>query len=374
VKITLVRLKKNRFGGAERYLERVREELEKRGVEVEVCNSPLPNWLSGWIRVLHFNRFCCARKREEEEIYFSLDRVVCSDIYRAGDGVHRVFLKQEKKRFWWLNPLHWVYLYLERRVFENAKKIIANSRMVKWEIVETYQISPKKIDIIYNGIPIPRRVEEKGEPELRRALGIGRQEKVILFVGSGFKRKGLKEALELLAKMNPDLRDMWRFVVVGKDKRVWWYKWIAKKLGIRERVIFVGPQERVERFYRMGDILLLPTHYDPFSNVVLEGLVYKNVVFTTIFNGASEILPPNWVQKNLHDTSIIPTIEQLILTPFLLRKEQERARLIGIHYSISLNVSKTLKLIESLYPHFNSEVKKEFKNGTGSGQVIQNPT
>jgi len=374
VKITLLRLKENRFGGAERYLERLREELEKRGIEVKVCRSSLSNWVPDWIKLLHFNHFCCGKKRGEREIYFSLDRVICPDIYRAGDGVHKVYLKQEKKYCWWLNPRHWVYLSLEKKAFENAKRIIANSRMVKWEIVETYHISPKKIDIIYNGIPIPRRVDEKGEPELRKELGIGRKEKVILFVGSDFKRKGLKEALELLAKMNPDLREMWRFVVVGKGKNVWWYKWYAKRLGIRERVIFAGPQKRVERFYRMGDILILPTHYDPFSNVVLEGLVYKNVVFTTIFNGASEILPSNWVQKNLHDTSIIPNIEQLILTPSLLRKEQERARLIGIHYSISLNVTKTLKVIEALYPNFEPQPRKEFKNGTGSSQIIQNPT
>jgi len=139
IKIVLIRYNNTPFGGAERYLQRLDEALKNRGYETEILHADLPEWLPSWLKVLLFSKKICTLKSKiqnpKSKIFFSLDRITCPDIYRAGDGFHRAFLKSKG---FTLNPLHLSYLWLEKRTFENAKVIIANSRLVKKQILEHY--------------------------------------------------------------------------------------------------------------------------------------------------------------------------------------------------------------------------------------------
>ena len=149
-KIYFIREKNTNFGGAEVYLSRLSHALKKQNIEHEIIFSNIPVFLPSWLRIILFNLRLIISKRDR--LYFSLERIICPDIYRAGDGVHKIFLSIEKKSKF--NPLHPLYLYLEKRCFNNAKRIIANSEMVKREIIDCYQISPEKISVIYSGIEL----------------------------------------------------------------------------------------------------------------------------------------------------------------------------------------------------------------------------
>jgi len=328
-KLTLLRLKKNKFGGAERYLERLANELKKQNIDFEIAYYNGPKFLSSWIKIIWYNLQVCLNKKNK--FYFSLERVICPDIYRAGDGVHKVFLEIEKKSL--LNPLHLVYLFIEKRMFKNAKKIIAISNMVKNQIIDTYNIDSKKIEVIYNGIPLKEKVDFK---DIKKEFNI-KNEKILLYVGSGFKRKGVKEALNIVSKLKGDFK----FFVVGKEKKINFYKNYAKKLGIEKRVIFTGPRKDVDKFYSMADIFIFPTHYEPFGSVIIEALNFECVVFTTKMCGGGEILPPEWIIDN----NIVDKIQFLLDNEKELKKLQKKAKEISKHFSIEENVKKTLKVI-----------------------------
>ena len=328
-KITFLRLKANKFGGAEIYLQRLTKGLIKQNIEFEIKHSTAPKFLPSWIKAIWFNIESCLNKKNK--LYFSLDRITCPDIYRAGDGVHKVFLEIEKKSF--LNPLHLVYLYIEKKMFKNAKKIIANSKMVKNQIISTYYINPKKIEVIYNGIPLKEKADFR---DLKKEFNL-KNEKIILYVGSGFERKGVKEAFDIISK----LKEKFTFFVIGKEKNINWYKNYAKKLNIEDKVIFTGPREDVDKFYSMADIFLFPTHYEPFSNVVLEAMNFECIPFTTKQNGASEILPKEWII----DEKTSQKIQYLLDNENELKKLQKKAKEISKNFSIEKNVKKTLKVI-----------------------------
>ena len=333
MKITFIRFSKNRFGGAEKYLYRLTKELKKQDISYEIIHSNLPKWLPSWLKIILFNIQVCLSKKNK--FYFSLERVICPDIYRAGDGVHKVFVKKMNKSF--LNPLHFVYIFIEKRMFKNAKKIIANSNNVKKEIIETYNIDKNKIKVIYNGIKIKEKVPFE---DIKKEFNL-KNEKIILFVGSGFERKGVKEALEIVSNIEAN----YKFIIVGKEKNIKKYKNYAKKLKIDNRVIFTGPRDDVEKFYSLADIFLFPTHYEPFSNVVLEAMNFENIVFTTSQNGASEIIPKEFIMKHPKDYSVISKIFTLLNNKDLLLKEQKRAKEISKNFTIEKNVKETLKVI-----------------------------
>ncbi len=236
-------------------------------------------------------------KREQFDIIHSFERTLYQDVYRAGDGCHREWLVQRRTIDPWyktitnaINPLHLSLLRIEREIFRegNYKGIIAISERGKEEIVKHYGVPPEKITVIYNAVDTKRfdlKERKTIRSEVRESLGIPQEVPVLLFVGSGFKRKGVPAAIRALARLDPEIRLM----VIGKDS-VDPYRSLAKREGVDRRVIFVGPVVDVENYYVAGDLFVFPTIYEPFGNVCLEAMAAGLTVVTSRICGASELI------------------------------------------------------------------------------------
>lgn len=321
MKIAIVRKKYSDFGGAERYVASLSKHLVESGHKVHVFadewkidnkqNARHNTYLSQIlfhkvpvIRIvsfLHVLSFTISSRRllqkEVFDIIHSLERTTYQDIYRAGDGCHKEWLRQRTKIDPWyksilavLNPLHLSLLWIEKKIFKNGKykMIIANSKRGKAEIVHHYGVPPEKIQVIYNAIDTKRfNLTNPAEVriQVRMQHGISPKDQILLFVGSDFKRKGLAAAIESLARLKSGIK----LIVIGKD-RVGPYRSMANRMGIKEHVNFLGPRADVERYYCAGDLFIFPTIYDPFSNVCLEAMAAGLPVITSSVNGASELL------------------------------------------------------------------------------------
>jgi len=344
-KIYLIRSSKTKFGGAENYLSRLSKVLEKNNIEHQVINSPFPKFLPSWIRSILFNIHLYFLK--QDKFFYSLERITCPDLYRAGDGVHKVFLTIDAKSK--LNLLHPTYLYLEKKCFKNAKSIIANSKMVKDEIIKTYDINPNKIDIIYNGIEFKELDYQKSFKKLSKEFGVIKDQPILLYVGSGFKRKGVEEFLRIVAMLKT--KGVKAFIV-GKEKNMSYYQNLSKKLNIDNKIFFTGPRIDVNDFYTISDIFLFPTHYDPFSNVVLEAMYFDNVVFTTSSNGASEILDSDFIMDSPYDKKVAISIDNLLKNRASLNEIKIKNKKISKRFSIEKNLKQTLEVINKIEKSF----------------------
>jgi len=340
MKIFFIREKDSHFGGAEKYLSRLKASLESMKIEHRIINSPVPKFFPSWVRVILFNFYLCLIKKEN--FYFSLERISCPDIYRAGDGVHRAFLTKVIKSK--LNPLHYIYLFYEKKCFENSKIIIANSQMVKKEIVKFYGIDPNKIRVIYNGFDGYDPINHEQLTSIRKKYGIDSNKKIFLFVGSGYMRKGLKEFLTILSKIHSKQTIS---IVIGYDKNESMYKKMAKNLGIKN-ILFLGKRSDAKIFYSLSDFFILPTYYDPFSNVILEAMLNRNIVITTKQNGAHEILDKEFVMESPDDLKIVNRINELINDQNKLNVIKNNNFNIAKKYSMSLNTKQTLKSISEI--------------------------
>src|SRR5207248_8248925 len=79
---------------------------------------------------------------------------------------------------------------------------------------------------------------------------------------------------------------------------------LAKRLGIADRVRFLGFRPDPRDAYFAADFLVHPTFYDPCSLVALEALACGLPVLTTQYNGAKELLPPDTpIVADPHDAS-----------------------------------------------------------------------
>lgn len=225
------------------------------------------------------------------DVVFGLERTTNQTHYRAGNGVHAVYLKQRalvdsplKRLSFAINPLHRYLLAAEKKAFEHPslKILITNSAMVREEILATYAVDPKKIHVIHSGVEW-NAWESPFAASLERAPGPFR----FLFIGNGYRRKGLPFLLKGFAGLP---RGVATLTVIGKDREQASFEMMARSLGVSSEVIFKGAQSDILPYYQNSDCLVLPSIYDPFANVTLEALAMGLPVVTSSFNGGKEVL------------------------------------------------------------------------------------
>ena len=303
MKIAIVRQKYTPFGGAERFVARALDALRARGVDVSIIARQWQGEVPG-IRVdpFYLGRtwrdagFARGVRRLIAERRFGLvqshERIPGCDIYRAGDGVHATWLELRGKPLDRFAPWHRYTLAAEAAMFghPDLRAVICNSRMVRDDIARRFGLPDETLQVIYNGVDLdafhPRLREEQGRA-LRAKTGVIGGTPVILFVGSGYERKGLPTLLRAVAGMQRKDARLW---VVGRDKQEMLMRKLAQTLGIDDRVMFLGAQVDVRPFYGAADVFALPTTYDPFPNAALEALACGLPLATTTTCGAAELV------------------------------------------------------------------------------------
>lgn len=374
MQIALLRLRVRGPGGAEATLQHLARGLAAAGHQVTVYGiasepenaAPLgpqvhyvkvPVWggKTGRLLIYALNTRRLLQKTRPD-VVLSLERTLFQQVYRAGDGCHREwlarrspFLSPGKRLVQRVSPFHRVLLWLEKRLFAGPelKRVIANSRQVRKEIIRHYQVDPSLIKVVYNGLDLGvfHPVAESERQSRRRGFGIPDEDKIILFVGSGFARKGLVYLLDAVSRLKNGPVRLW---VVGKD-RVSPYQTLAQKLGIAAQVRFWGPRAEVAPFYQAADLLALPTLYDPCSNAVLEALGCGCPVLTTAANGAAEFILPGINGEVMAQPDAVPLWVEA-LRQWLPRRRDPRvsqaARDAVAHLSWEATVFQTLEVLE----------------------------
>lgn len=311
--IALIRQKYNAAGGAERFVSRAIQALTANGAEVTLLTRRWeaiegmrtikvdPFYIGNVWRDWGFAR-AVAKTLEQHrfDLVQSHERLDCCDLYRAGDGVHREWLRQRARHAGWgarvsmrLNPFHAYNQAAERRMFESArlKAVICISEMVKQDILRHFRIDPAKLHVIYNGIDTERyhpRLKAEYRGPVRQSLGIGEDELVLVFVGAGYERKGLATLIRAVHAAKLPVRAL----VVGKDKHEARYRRLAQQLGVADRVHFLGAQRDARPYYAAGDAFVFPTIYEPFGNVHLEAMAIGLPVIASRAAGGAEFITP----------------------------------------------------------------------------------
>lgn len=312
-KLVIIRSSYRPDGGAERIISRILEGLKTYyAIDVSLITK---KWASpdkadfkvllckkrGWLRHTKFNYFnqdvMNLLKQHKFDLVQSHERIPGCQIYRAGDGVHKEWLRIRKQKaskiqqfIWDRSPYHKAILKAEKAMFSHPDlhKVICNAPQIKRDILKHYpQTDAKKLEVIYNGINLDAfaYAEESQQQAKRQVLGFEKDANYLLFVGSGFQRKGLETLLRAIALSAP-----WKLIVVGKDKQQKYYQQLCVKLGIEDRIQFVGMKKNVQDYYAACDLLVHPAFYDPAPNVVLEAMSMGRAVIVSRNCGNHELV------------------------------------------------------------------------------------
>ena len=226
------------------------------------------------------------------DIVHAFSRTRRQHIYRAGGGSHAAYLERSGPAGlgrW--SPRHRAILGIEEAVFRDPAQIIqCNSKLAAREIATRYDVPAERLVTIYNGVDTVRfdpgnreALRQKLMPELTSRYAL--RGPIALFVGSGFERKGLTSAIDGLAAGSARAH----LLVAGRGATAS-YAARAERLGVADRVHFLGQRGDVEALHAVSDLMVLPTRYDSFANACFEAMASGLPVATTASNGVAELL------------------------------------------------------------------------------------
>jgi UDP-glucose:(heptosyl)LPS alpha-1,3-glucosyltransferase len=293
----------------------------------------------------------------------SFDRTLGQHIYRAGEGVHREWLLRKRQalrplaRGWsYLNPFDRVVVALERQVFCDTPCIIAPAQQGRAEIIRHYDVSAARLTVIHNGVDLERfhpGIQSRWRETQRATWGVTRDDIVLLFVGSGFRRKGLGVLIMALATLRARGLSNLCLVIVGKG-RVAPYQRLAQRRSVADWLRFEGQCPDVERHYAGADLFVLPTLYDPLANACLEAMACGLPVVTTQANGAAELIQDGingCVVADALNVERLAAALQALLPRERRRVMGEAAAKTASEYPLSRALGQTLRLYESVLNH-----------------------
>jgi len=229
---------------------------------------------------------------------------------------------------------------LERQQFADPSRIIAVSRMVRDQIASHYGLDAARITVIHNGVDTARFTAERVTPlrvAARTKWSLG-DAVIFLLVANNFDLKGVGTALHAFARVSdhtPSIR--LAIAGAGDPER---YTRQARRLGIADRIHFLGRVDQIEEAYAAADVALQPTRYDACSLATLEGLASGLPTITTRSNGAGEIITSEQqgiVLDNATDIEALAQAMERLLQPDLRRRMGLAARTLGLRHDVEDN-------------------------------------
>jgi glycosyltransferase involved in cell wall biosynthesis len=175
---------------------------------------------------------------------------------------------------------------LHGRIF---RRLIAVSGFIKRGLVEKFGIAAEQVRVIHNGVD-PARIEKTSCEEaaqVRKKFGIG-SEVVFSLVARITESKGHYDVIEALRLLPSGLNYKCLIAGEGKDKRK--LQELVERYGLGERVVFCGFQANIPALMKASDVILLPSHREPFGLSILEGMFSGKPLLVSSSGGIPEIV------------------------------------------------------------------------------------
>lgn len=207
------------------------------------------------------------------------------DVYYGSDPCYVAKTERLKPKWYRWLPRFQHFSELERAVFAAGKP--AQILLLTPHEIPLYQkiygTEPARFHLLPPGITRREFSEEKraaARARLRGEQGWAADERLLLLVGSGFRVKGLDRAIESLASLTEGLRAKTRLVVIGQN-RPDEFAALARKLGVGERVHFLGGRLDVPDWMLAADFYFHPARSESAGMVLLEAMTAGLPVLTT---------------------------------------------------------------------------------------------
>jgi len=172
-----------------------------------------------------------------------------------------------------------------------ASRVVVTSHSMKREICDHFHLPWDKVDVIPNAIDVTQYNTPVDTGPVRARYGVGWGEKLVLCVGRLVPQKGIEyfiRAIPIIAQRYPEAK----FVIVGEGWSRDYLEGVAQSTGHAKRILFTGfiSDAEVIALMTSADVLVIPSVYEPFGIVALEGMATGVPVVASQVGGLAEVI------------------------------------------------------------------------------------
>jgi UDP-glucose:(heptosyl)LPS alpha-1,3-glucosyltransferase len=326
------------LGGAERSVSELAEAIGAIGYETHIiaakgqATAPNVHILCADVggKRTSYQVFAQALKKHTEQTHYDILHSVLpfdfADIYqpRSGTFAESIIRKAAtyscpviqtlKIKTAFLNFRRTAWFNAERRLAEGqtGPLVIAISNYVAGQFRTHYHIPENRMVVIPNGIKPAGQIDKSRVDSLRAKLSAQPDSILFLFVGHDFQRKGLDCLVEAIGQLQKtDSNTPARLVVAGRASSTA-YRRLAAKMGVEDKIVFLGDVSNIQELIAATDVAVLPTFDDPCSRFILEALAAGKPVITTKFNGAIDLFTDNRHGRAIDDPRDTASLSEAI--------------------------------------------------------------
>lgn len=166
---------------------------------------------------------------------------------------------------------------------------VGNSRCILEELADE-GVAARKLRLVHNGIDVEYyTVDLEYRQAARNRLEIADSTLTILSVGNLHEYKGHAELVEACALASEDLGE-WILLIAGRDEqgnRASCER-LAERLGVSDRVRFLGEVADVREVLAAADIFCQPSHHEGVPNSIIEAMASGLPVIASDVGGIPE--------------------------------------------------------------------------------------
>jgi N-acetyl-alpha-D-glucosaminyl L-malate synthase BshA len=168
----------------------------------------------------------------------------------------------------------------------NASDVVTSvSQSLKEDTLRLFEIT-KEINVIPNFIDI-NKYEEAKQAECQRHLLAEPSEKVITHVSNFRKVKRIDDVIKVFNSIQEQLPA--KLIMVGEGPEREMAEDLVCKLGITDKVVFLGKSNEVDKILCFSDLFLLPSETESFGLAALEAMASGVPVISSNTGGIPEV-------------------------------------------------------------------------------------
>jgi len=179
------------------------------------------------------------------------------------------------------------YLPITRLGIEQSDGVTSISEYLKERTVEDFAIT-REIEVIRNFVNCDfyiRRAEAVAEMRPRYAAA---GEKLLVHLSNFRPVKRVPDVVRIFARVAERIPARLMMIGDGPDRSE--AEWLAKRLGVGERVCFLGKQDAVNELLPLADLMLMPSEMESFGLAALEAMACEVPAIATLVGGIPELI------------------------------------------------------------------------------------
>jgi len=179
-----------------------------------------------------------------------------------------------------------------RALIESRDRVVGVGAAVRRALIDNEGIPADRVGVIYNGIPLSRFADGRGErAEVRAELGLAPDELMVLQVARLDPLKDHATAITAMSHLRHSCPRA-KLVLAGEGPRRGLVEGLVNEHGLQDRVRLLGLRKDVPRLMAAADVFLLSSISEGIPLTLIEAMAAGLPVVSTDVGGVAEVVLP----------------------------------------------------------------------------------